>query len=139
MKNSRSVALLISLVIFPGFNSFAETPLWIWHNGPTAQKDDVCFLRKSFHLDTRLAEASLTVGVGGEATIYVNGRQVAQTSGYNKPLVKDITDDIKKGDNIIAVRAKSSAAADAGLLAVLELTINSRQSQFIVSDSSWMV
>src|ERR1043166_8126822 len=101
MKIIPAVSILTFLLMAPCFDACAETPLWLWHHGTVGQKEDVCFLRKSFHLDTRLAEASLTAAVGGEAAIYVNGRQVAQTSGYDKPLLKDVTDDIKKGDNII--------------------------------------
>src|SRR6266513_1226509 len=111
MKNRRPFpfSLSIPLLLVLRFSSYADTPNWIWHDhkGAAIQTNEVCFLRKTFHLETKPAKTVQTVAVGAEATVYLNGRQVARSEDYDKPTLKDVTSEAKKGENVIAIRAKN--------------------------------
>src|SRR3989442_1332640 len=76
MTNTRIAPLSFSLLLALGFNTFAETPHWIWHenHGAEVATNEVCFLRKNFSLAAKPNKALLSVAVGGEAAINVNGR-----------------------------------------------------------------
>lgn len=67
--------------------------------------------RKHFHFDMPVEEQKIFVlfeGIYMDATIYLNGKKVGeQEYGYNSFQV-DITDAIKQGDNVFAVRVDNS-------------------------------
>src|SRR6266478_4232280 len=142
MRNTHIAPLSISLLLAHSFNSIAETPHWIWqeNHGGAAQPNELCFLRKNFSLATKPNKALLSIAVGGEATVYVNGQEVAHAKDYDKPAFEDVSSAVVKGQNIIAIRASSTKADQAGVLAVLELKPNQnrKESEFIVTDSTWL-
>src|SRR5215471_7261528 len=96
----------------------AENPSWIWHDnhGKAIQTNETRFFRKTFRVAGRLQKASLSVAADDEATIYINGKKVADVSGYEKPAYRDVTDDLKRGDNLIAIRGRNIASDVAGVL-----------------------
>src|SRR2546426_8557563 len=98
MRNIRPAPLHLSLLLALSSHVCADSPLWIWHDnqGAAIQTNEVCFLRKIFRVETKPAKAVLSVAAGDEATVYLNGRQVARAEDYDKPTVEDVTDDIKK-------------------------------------------
>src|SRR5205823_759938 len=128
MKNRRPFPFWLSIpfLLVLSLSSYADTPNWIWHDhtGAAIQTNEVCFLRKAFRLETKPAKAVLTVAAGDEATVYLNGRQVARAEDYDKPTLKDITTETKRGENVIAIRAKNLTSEGAGVLVVLAIKIN---------------
>src|SRR5436190_11078119 len=140
MKNRRPFpfSLSIPLLLVLSLGSYADTPNWIWHGhkGAAIQTNEICFLRKTFHLETKPAKALLTVAAGDEATVYLNGRQVARAEDYDKPTLKDVTSETKRGENVIAIRAKNLTSEGPGVLVVLDIKINNKQSEFITSDNT---
>ena len=142
MTNTRIAPFSFSLLLALGFNTFAETPHWIWHenHGTEVATNEVCFLRKNFSLATNPNKALLSVAVGGEATVYINGREVTHARDYDKPAFEDVSGAIVKGHNIIAIRASSTKAEQAGVLVALELkpNQNKKESEFIVTDGTWL-
>src|SRR6266850_4388661 len=101
----------------------AENPHWIWHDnhGKAIQTNEVRYFRKTFQAPAKFTKAHLNVAADDEATVYINGRVVAAPSGYETPVRKDITDDIRKGTNVIAIRGHNIASDVAGVIALLEI------------------
>ena len=140
MRIHRSVHLYLFLLLALAFNACADTPNWIWHGskGQSVKTDEVCFLRKIFGVESLPGKAVLTISAADEATVYLNGHEVARCNDYSKPALEDVTSAIKKGNNILAIRAKNIKGENAGVLVSLELQLNKKQSEFITSDSSWL-
>src|SRR5882762_3063051 len=122
------------------FLASAENPSWIWHDnhGAPIQPDEVRFFRKTFCLSSLPAKASLSIAVDDEATVYINGSEVARTKDYAKPTYEDVTDLLRKGENVIAVRGQNIAGDVAGLLAMLEIKVSRQRTDFIVTDETWL-
>src|SRR5262249_16702640 len=57
----------------------AENPHWIWHDnhGAAIQADDVRYFRKTFKYNGKLTKAILSIAADDEATVYINGKEVA--------------------------------------------------------------
>src|SRR5690349_15069309 len=110
------------------FCAAAENPHWIWHDnhGKAIQTNETRFFRKAFRVARRLQKATLSVAADDDATVYINGKKVAEVSGYDKPVYQDITDDINRGENVIAIRGHNTTSDVAGVLVMLELKESSR-------------
>lgn len=118
----------------------AENPHWIWHDnhGAKIQDNEVRFFRKTFDYNGRLTRATLTIAADDEATVYINGKEVLQPKGWEKPTYKDVTDDVKRGRNVIAIRGRNATSDVAGILATLQLYSGRRSDTTIVTDESWL-
>src|SRR5215469_3049131 len=106
----RTVRLLLFAVI-PTL-SFADNPHWIWHDnhGKAIQTDEVRYFRKTFQTGGKMTKVQLSVAADDEAIVYVNGKKVASPAGYETPVQKDITDEVKRGENVIAIRGHNIAS-----------------------------
>src|SRR6266481_1973142 len=84
----------------------AENPQWIWHDnhGAAIQADDVRFFRKTFEARGRFNKVLLSAAADDEATIYINGKEVAHPRDFSKPVYEDVTSQVKAGRNVIAIR-----------------------------------
>src|SRR5262245_60785456 len=135
---ARSGLFLASLLLY-AVPATAETPKWIWHDnkGAAIQTNEVRFFRKTFQVESRPTKATLSVAADDEAVVYLNGKEVARPKDYSKPGREDVTDLIKKGQNVLAIRGQNNAADEAGVVAVLELK-SRKGSDFIVSDETWL-
>lgn len=121
---------------------------WIWK-----QQDDynlynqTVIFRKSFHLDSELKTADLSITADTFYRLYVNGKWIndGPSRGYPKHYNYDLLDlsaYLKVGENEIKVIAKYFGAGtfhqicqQAGFLAQLEIN----QETAVISDSSWEV
>src|SRR2546425_6620580 len=95
-----------------------ENPNWIWHNnhGAAPKPDEVRYFRRTFQSPATPSRALLTVAADDEARIYINGKEVTEAKGYEHPLRDDVTRYLKKGANVIAIRARNRAGEVAGVL-----------------------
>src|SRR5215471_2669215 len=136
---ARSGPFLAGL-LFCAFTATAETPKWIWHDnkGASIQTNEVRFFRKVFQVEGKPTKATLSVAADDEAVVYLNGKEIARPKDYTKPAREDVTDQIKKGQNVLAIRGQNDAADQAGVVAVLELKFNKKGSDFIVTDETWL-
>ena len=118
----------------------AENPHWIWHDnkGAAIQTNEVRFFRKTFVIERKPTKALLSVAADDEAVVYLNGKEVASPKDYSKPTYEDVTSDLKKGQNVLAIRGQNEASNVAGVLALLELRFNKKRSEFIASDETWL-
>src|SRR3954464_5413057 len=117
MRNICRARFVACLLLFFTLTLCAETPHWIWggSKGAAIQPNETCFLRRTFHTEAKPDKAVLTVAADDEAIVFINGRQIVRPKGYDKPAVEDVTRDIKKGENVIAIRAKSGKPEQAGV------------------------
>src|SRR5215813_10411491 len=100
MRISLQTCLLFCLLALAPFTSRADNPEWIWYDnkGKAIQPDEVCYLRKVFHVDAKPSKAVLSIAADDEATVYLNGKQVARVKGYEESTYEDITSQIRKGE-----------------------------------------
>jgi|SRR6267154_2537878 len=127
------------LLLFAAANVLADTPLWIWHNnGHAIQTNEVRYLRRAFNLDHKPTKASLSVAVDDDGIVFINGKEVAHTQGYDKPEYKDVSAQLKKGENVIAIRALNVLGDQAGVVATLEMRLGKQRSTVLVTDEQWV-
>ncbi|HEU0039027.1 MAG TPA: hypothetical protein VFR76_07115, partial [Verrucomicrobiae bacterium] len=134
----RHVPALAALICLFSLCAKAQTPQWIWHpnNGQAATNGEVRFFRKTFTAGARVQKATLEVAVDNEAEVFLNGEAVATAHSYNEATVANVTGKIKVGENALAVRGLNQEGP-AALLLRLEIQPNSRNKQYIVTDTSW--
>src|SRR5438445_9539152 len=108
MNSSRCAFLCCFLFLLTGsVKTRGDTPQWIWHHNKSVKANEVCFLRKTFHLDSMPSKASLRVAADDEAIVYLNGHEVAHSQGYKDPAAQDVTDQLEKGANVLAIRSQT--------------------------------
>ena len=120
---------------------------WIW-NTSTAAKAAVgghLFLRKSWRLSQVPDSARVVCTCDNQLTLFVNGRKMASSRDWNRPVIVDIADALKPGVNVLAVDAAnwpldntSTASNPAGLYLRLTLHTEPHKPQYISSDTSWV-
>src|SRR5882672_977590 len=118
----------------------AQDPQWIWHDnqGASIKTNEVRFFRKVFQVERKPLKAVLSVAADDDAKVYLYGKEISHAQGYDKPNYEDLTDDIKQGQNVLAVRGLNTVGDQAGLLVRLELSVANNRSEFVVSDPSWL-
>jgi mono/diheme cytochrome c family protein len=80
---------------------------WVWNTPKAAAKAkaEAIYLRKTTKLTTSPTEAAALVACDNSFELYVNGRKVGSGNDYSKPSIIDLKAWLKKGDNLIAIRA----------------------------------
>src|SRR5882672_314719 len=76
----------------------AENPHWIWHDnhGAAIQTNEVRYFRKTFEAKGRFNKVLLSAAADDEATIYINGKEVAHPRDFSKPAYEDVTSQVQK-------------------------------------------
>lgn len=130
-------ALFLCLFAVP--NTFADTPNWIWHNnGRAIQTNEVRYFRRAFNLDRKPSKASLSVAADDDGIVFINGKEVAHTKGHEKPQYADVAAELKKGDNVIAIRGLNISGDQAGVIATLEMKFAKQRSIILLTDTQWV-
>jgi hypothetical protein len=79
---------------------------WVWsHADAENDPGGRVLFRKVVRLDEPPDRALAVATCDNELVLYVNGRQVAQSSDWTKPVSVDLTKLLKAGENVIAVEA----------------------------------
>jgi putative heme-binding domain-containing protein len=117
----------------------AQSTNWIWHDnkGEPIKPEEVRFFRKVFHVETLPTKAVLSVAADDDAMVFLNGKQVARPRDFDKPAYEDVTESVRKGDNVLAIRGHNTIGDQAGIVAILELKYR-KGSQFVVTDTNWV-
>lgn len=128
-------------------------PVWLWSH-PGAAKSDKggrIYLRREFELTDAPEKVLAAVTVDNEFIMYVNGKKVTESENWTQPKVVDITSDLKKGFNLIAVEAanwpdiankKGLQHKDpnpAGFIFVAHGKLKDKTPITINSDANWIV
>lgn len=114
----------------------AQTPEWIW-SSKSPGAEEVVFFRKVITVPENLGQAILVVSCDNEATVWVNGKQVARNTEWSKASRANVSKQLKAGPNVIGVEAKNHGSA-AALLVQLTLVQGGKKTE-IGSDASWSV
>jgi putative heme-binding domain-containing protein len=111
------------------------SPRWIWL-GPRPEAKQTAYFRKTFVVNDPVLGARLTGTCDNSMTVYFNGQRVGEGREWETPVSIDLTDQIRRGPNVVAVEAKNQGGA-AGLL--LRLTFEHRRKPVdpVVTDASW--
>ncbi|MCI0535617.1 MAG: hypothetical protein L0Z50_10360, partial [Verrucomicrobiales bacterium] len=117
----------------------AQTPEWIWHDNKGAAPADgeVRFFRKSFTIEGTVARAVIAVAGDDQAQAFLNGKQVANSRGWDQPSFGGVAPSLTNGENLLAIRGRNNSSAAAVLLR-LDLTFQDGGKQTIVTDASWV-
>ena len=132
---------------------------WIRPNAESdSQKEPVAWLRRSFHVEKKVARARVYVTARGLFQLYLNGQRVGNDhfangwTSYHKrldTLTYDITSQLRSGENIIEALLgtgwyagrlfsnKGRYGEHPELLLQLEVTYEDGSSATIVSDDRW--
>ena len=131
-----TLSKLLPLIIF-SFTPLlsANEPEWIWHTKQAAD-GEVRFFRKEFTLEALPAKAKLSASCDNEEIVYVNGREVGQSTEWNQPVVADIGKLLRLGANVIAVRGKNREGI-AALVVRVDLEAAGGAKSAIVTDATW--
>ena len=108
------------------------TAKWIWHpaSGVTKTK-----LRKSFQLDQAPTSARVMVTCDNAFTMRINGKQVASSKEWQKPVYLDVAKFLSAGDNLIEVDAEMFGGAS-GFICQIQMSAGEKPS-LLVTDASW--
>ena len=118
---------------------------WIWFpEGSPGQLPAVTrWFRGSFTAPAGVRRARLVLAADDGFTVYVNGAEAAVREGlaiqksWSQPALLDVTEHLREGGNVLAVRATNAEQGAAGLLAVLEVTAEDGTSRFTTADDGW--
>ncbi|CAM5608833.1 Alpha-L-rhamnosidase [Streptomyces alboniger] len=118
---------------------------WIWFpegdpavDAPAATR----WFRHRFEVPDGVTRARLVLTADDGFTAYVNGTRVARAEADNtadnwrRPVVVDVTDQLRPGAAAIAVSATNAVRGPAGLLGLLELTSGDGV-RVLVTDAEW--
>jgi putative heme-binding domain-containing protein len=102
-------------------NDTGETQ-WIW--SPTQMRDgtppSTCYFRKSFEVNSA-ESAQLQITCDDHYELYVNGRFVGAGKNWKLLDSYDIRRLLRRGRNVVAVKADNTSGATAGLVATLNV------------------
>jgi mono/diheme cytochrome c family protein len=124
-----------------------KTAQWIWndpHAADTAKAGDI-YARKTVHLSATSEEAVALVVCDNSFELFVNGHKAGAGNDYSKPFMIDMYRWLKRGDNVIAVHAINTPAAQgannpAGLYIYARVRARAgKKVMDFVSDASWVV
>ena len=116
----------------------SQTPEWIWHpnQGKPPGDTEVRFFRKSWVIDTLPSAAILQATADNNVTVFINGKQVANSDRWETAAVADVTRRLKVGTNWIAARAANEGGA-AAFIAKLEFRASDGKKSALVTDPTW--
>lgn len=122
-----------------------EGAKWIWFKndqGPNFPAG-VRVFAKDFVIpaDTQIKKAELRITADDKFSFNLNGEQFATSEpvpdAWERPQIRDLTERINQGKNIIRVRAENTTASPAGLLVKFVIHTTDGKTINIVSDETW--
>lgn len=114
----------------------SAVPSWIWLG--QGQPNQTVLFRKTIDLQDNIIAAKIYGSCDNQMIVFINGKEVLRSDAWEIPASADVTNLLKKGKNVIAVRGKNQDGA-AGLLLQLEIEEASKRQQVLFTDSTWRV
>jgi putative heme-binding domain-containing protein len=103
---------------------------WIWG----ADENGTYRLEKTF--PGGAGRARLVATCDNTMTVFLNGRQIAASTAWQRPVTVDLTGDLRAGDNELAV-VVANDGGPAGFSCRLEIVGSDGSRRSILSDASW--
>lgn len=109
-------------LFFSGIVLFAiplhAEPQWIW-TSKAAKDGEKATFRKTFNVTGAVKSAKIDFTCDNGATVFINGRKVAENTNWDQPTSAKLKEFLKPGENEIRIDARNSGSV-AGLVAVEE-------------------
>lgn len=107
---------------------------WIWAD--KSKGNQQVFFRHRVELDAAVKSAKVYATCDNKLTLFINGKKVGTSPDWPQPIQKDVTKQLKQGENIIAADCQNRGGIAAFVLKmVFELADGSTKT--IVSDKGW--
>ncbi len=106
---------------------------WIWAKEPTRE----LFFRRSFDLPGKPRRAWLSITADNIYTAYLNGEEIGTDDDWTGVETYDVASRLRKGPNLLAVRAVDPGPDAGGLLAELIVIGEDGRRRVIATDSRW--
>ena len=113
-----------------------KVPSWIWSQNGAKDGEEV-YIRKSFAAK-KGDKVTISATCDNEMTIFLNGKQVAESKEWQVPKSVDLTPRIVEGGNVIAVKAVNRGEGAAGFVAKISIERDGRK-ESIATDESWEI
>jgi len=117
---------------------------WIWFDeGAPAKNAPIStrFFRNSFEIasDKRIKRARFALLADNQATLFANGQEAGQVSGWQSVHMLDVTDKLTAGANTLAIAVdnQGDAANPAGLTGKLLVEFESEDTMVVSINGSW--
>ena len=112
---------------------------WIWSPAYEQNKvpAGVCYFRRTFTIDRQLESAKVFMAADNRYELFVNGRSIGGGGDWRKMDSFDIAPHLRKGNNVIAVRAENTEAGPAGLVARVLVYESGVGIKSLSTDSKW--
>lgn len=110
------------------------TPQWIWLGGN--ENSLQVAMRKTFPVAGEVKEARVAATCDNRFTLFLNGKQVLAGSNWERLESADVTAQLIRGNNLLAVEAADEGGA-AGFILRLDITTADGQKHSIISDGTW--
>jgi len=110
---------------------------WVWHPGQRGEKARALF-RTVFEIDpgAEVARAKIRMTVDNAFTLYVNGKRIGHAEEWKSFADYDVTNVLRTGKNVIAVKATNSDGA-AGVLFGMRVDFKDGRTIAVRSSDDW--
>lgn len=133
--NRICIALLLAAV--SATSAWADAvPQWIWLGEKSFPKQ-VVFFRKGFEVPGAVKKAALYATCDDEMIAFLNGARVLRSEVWQVPSYADVTNQVRQGRNVLAIRGKNRNAEIAGLLVKLVIETKDGRKLVVTSDGTW--
>ncbi len=112
---------------YPDFNDLSKAPSGKRH-----------FRRKFEVSKSEISKAEFFIDVDNAFELFINEQRIGSERAWNKIFSYDVTRQIRKGENIIAVSGENVGVNPAGLIALLQIQYADGQVENIISDEQWL-
>ena len=142
-KNNLFSSLFIFVVILLMASSWAVAqsepkPFWIWSPEQTPGRipQGSCHFRKILHLPIDF-EGFVEIAADDSYELFVNGKSVGEGKSWEDFDRFDISDRLRKGKNVIAVKVTNRNGSDAGLVGRIVLTSKDGKKRTYLTNPTW--
>ena len=144
MKNSPLYALVFSGAILMAFSGLSAdetatlSPKWLWTSNKP-KSNETAFFRKEFEVPATVTRVLLVAAGDNSINVNVNGApRPFSSTDWAKPLVEDISDQVKPGEKLLLGAATKNEGGIAGAFVLVEFTHEDGSKSRLVSDETWL-
>ncbi len=113
-------------------------PQWIW--SPEHKLGDIpqasCYFRKTIHLPAE-GRGFVEIAADDVYELHVNGKMIGSGGGWQKMTRHDVTEQLKEGKNVVAVKVTNRNGDSGGLVALVVIESEQGQPRRYVSNQTW--